>query len=491
MAQKNENPRTYRIALVIYTMGDKEKKQAGGAERVMAIIANEFTRRGHDVHLLTLVSKAVRPFYALDPRITLHPLGLASESPNPIAGIQANIRRVKGLRKALEQVAPDIVIAFTNAVGVLSILATKRADTLTNRLLPGAHTLIDMIRGTHPRRPRPIGPSRRAATSPPVVVCEHIHPSQMISRAWAIVRRGVYPLADALVVLNEDCLDYMRSHFDENVINRTLIIPNPALDPPRRHGNAPPLDTPESAREPKADPNGTPGTPPRCKTIVGLGRLVPQKGFDRLIQAFARIASKHPDWRLVIWGEGPERPRLEALRAECGLENRVELPGTTDDAFGTLRRSDLFVLSSRYEGFPMALVEALACGLPVISYACETGPEALIGRDTNDEGYCGVLIPHEGDDAQNIRALARAMDKLLDDEETRKRLSARAPQIIERFSLDKVMLLWEGLMHNLIVRREAPLRDLVFVDTPEPWPEALREALTRQRDTGRPGGDRV
>ena len=146
-----------------------------------------------------------------------------------------------------------------------------------------------------------------------------------------------------------------------------------------------------------------------------MGRLAPQKGFDLLIDAFSRVAGRHPQWSLQILGEGPDRPALERLIDVKGLAGRVVLAGWEPDPSAVLQQGDLFVLSSRFEGFPNALLEAMACGLPSVSFNCQSGPAEII-RDQID----GILVPPE-----DVPGLADAIDRALTDEALRRRLAAR------------------------------------------------------------------
>ena len=170
-----------------------------------------------------------------------------------------------------------------------------------------------------------------------------------------------------------------------------------------------------------------------------MGRLTYQKGFDVLLRAFATIAKKHPGWQLLILGEGEMRPELERLRDDLELTNRALMPGLYNPPFPLLKQSQLFVLSSRYEGFGNALIEAMGCGVAVISTDCPSGPAEII-RD----GENGLLVPTE-----DVEALATAMDRLMTDEAERNRLAARAIEVKERFSLERTLDSWESLLESI------------------------------------------
>jgi glycosyltransferase involved in cell wall biosynthesis len=181
---------------------------------------------------------------------------------------------------------------------------------------------------------------------------------------------------------------------------------------------------------------------------MAIGRLGREKGFDLLIDAFSRVARRYPAWELWVWGEGQERPSLEAQVTSLGLEGRVFLPGSTDTPWEEMQRSEIVVVPSRYEGMPNAMLEAMALGRAVVASDCASGP-----REVSDDGRCAVLVAPE-----DVTALVLALDRLMGDAEERQRIGALALSVRERYSLERVLALWEELfMHIETVRRAEPV----------------------------------
>jgi glycosyltransferase involved in cell wall biosynthesis len=176
--------------------------------------------------------------------------------------------------------------------------------------------------------------------------------------------------------------------------------------------------------------------------ILAVGRLSHEKGFDSLLRAFAVLRAAEPGLKLVILGEGRDRAKLEALRAELKLDDSVLLPGHRPST-SWLNRAVMFVLSSRYEGFPNALAEAMAAGLPGVATRC-CGPEEMI-----QDGQDGFLVP-----VDDIDAMVARMRRLLSDKPLRELLGARARQVAEtRFAPELIWNEWQNVIDQAIVNR--------------------------------------
>ena len=172
--------------------------------------------------------------------------------------------------------------------------------------------------------------------------------------------------------------------------------------------------------------------------ILAVGRLTQQKGFDILIKAFSELNFKNKI-KLIILGEGKERKNLEKLIDELDLKEQVLLYGKVDNPFIYMKYAKFFVLSSRYEGFPIVLLEALACGIPVIAANCETGPSEIIVNREN-----GLLVP-----AEDEEALKLVMEKLFYDKELYKKIKANTLKSVERFSVKNIVNEWLELFKEI------------------------------------------
>ncbi len=170
-----------------------------------------------------------------------------------------------------------------------------------------------------------------------------------------------------------------------------------------------------------------------------MGRLGSEKGFDVLINAFGAIAHRNPDWELVIYGEGAERQNLENLIRTKGLESRIRLPGKTDNPAQQLANADIFVLSSRYEGFPNVLLEALASNLCVVATDCSPSVHEIL-----QQGEFGLVC-----ETENETDLQRQLSKAIEDPELRAQYSSSARNAVARYDIDRVGAVWTQLIGEL------------------------------------------
>jgi glycosyltransferase involved in cell wall biosynthesis len=178
----------------------------------------------------------------------------------------------------------------------------------------------------------------------------------------------------------------------------------------------------------------------KAKRVVTIGRYAYQKGYDLLLQAWAEVEKHYPDWSLDIYGMG-DQTSYRQLMSDLGIDaRRCRLNGPVEDVVKTYTDSSVFVLSSRFEGFGLVLVEAMACGLPVVSFDCPAGPDEII-----TDGVDGLLVP-SGD----VHSLAGKLMTLMSDEDLRKRLGQQARQSARRYEMAAVATQWKDLFDQLM-----------------------------------------
>lgn len=178
------------------------------------------------------------------------------------------------------------------------------------------------------------------------------------------------------------------------------------------------------------------------RRVIAVGRLDYQKGFDRLIRAWKMVqhTAKFADWRLDIFGQGEWRDMLLQMIDDKGLQANAHIHSPTKDIAAEYAQSSLLVMSSNYEGFPMVMIEAMACGLPVVSFDCKCGPKDIIKHGEN-----GLLVSN-GD----IEGMAAAMMRLMEDADYRKMLSQNAQKVVDTYSEEVVMGQWVKLFSSLM-----------------------------------------
>lgn len=367
-----------KLVFFIHSMG------GGGAERVTANMANHWAGKGWDITVVTLAALSL-DFYDLHPAVRRIALNLAGDSGNVLVGLGQNLRRVVAMRQVLKQLEPDIALGMMTSSSVLLSFAAW---------------------------------GRRGAA----VGSEHVHPPQYpLSTMWESVRRRSYGLLHAVTALTGQTAAWLAAQTNARHIT---VIPNA-------------VPWPLPAQEPRLSVDSV------CRAgrpiLLAVGRLEAQKGFDSLVGVFADLAQKHPGWDLVVLGEGAQRPQLESIVQAAGMVLRIFLPGRVGNLHEWYERADLFVMSSRFEGFGNTLAEALAHGLPAVSFDCDTGPRDIVRHELD-----GLLVP-PGD----MAGLTDALDRLMGRADLRLDFGQRAVEARQRFSLERIAGLWETLFADI------------------------------------------
>lgn len=345
---------------------------AGGTEHVVNLVANHWNACRHSITIITFESPDSVPYYPFASEIAIVRLGVPPGRTSKLRSAGAIGLRVLRLRAALLRSNPDFVLSFLTRTNVMTLLAAF-------------------------------------GMAFPIVVSERNNPAvQPFGKLWKWLQTRLYPRAFGLVTMTQGALDY----FPVEARRRGWVIAN-AVDLPLNWDNR----------------RGT-------NLLAAVGRLTHQKGFDLLLEAFALIAPKHPDWRLVIWGEGDDRKALEAQRDALGLKEQVEMPGVTSRPGLWIETADVFVLSSRYEGWGIVLLEAMAAGLPVVSFECEWGPGTMVMHRVD-----GILVPRE-----NVLALAKALDEMMSDTTGREKMAAAAAVTARNYMPEYILARWDEVV---------------------------------------------
>lgn len=356
---------------------------AGGAERVASTLVNGWAGRGDTVTLMPTFSGRGGIHYDIHPNVNVSFLADLCKTNSNL--LTSKIDRLRALRRAVQTLSPDVVISFLTNVNIATLLATRLLHV-------------------------------------PVIVCERVNPFLVpMPRSQRLARRLLYPFANRVVLQTEalakECTDAFRPRW------KTWSIPNP-LSPEFQE-----IET----------PNPPLGDRP---TIIGVGRLDKQKQFDKLILAFSKVAHSNPEWDLKIIGEGPLRTPLLNLAKELQLANRVKLTGLSSNVIKDLQSSEIFALTSSYEGFPNALIEAMAAGLPCIAFDCPSGP-----REISNNGQLVVLIKKD-----DVQAFSDGLQQLITNRLQRNRLGSDARDAIQsRYSAQRILTEWDKLFAEVLI----------------------------------------
>jgi glycosyltransferase involved in cell wall biosynthesis len=346
-----------------------ESLGGGGAERVMLNLARKFSQWGHQVDLV--VASAKGPYRSQVP----HSVRLVD------LGTTRTITAILPLARYLRSELPDVLLSKVGHCNIVSLLSRKLAGSAT-RVVIGEVSLM--------------GISTKTA-------------AQLRSRLIPFFAKRLYPRADAIIAVSQGVADDLASVLDLP-FDKIDVIFDPVVTPELHERVGRPLDHHWFAR----------GAPP---VIIGVGRLDPEKDFLTLLRAF-NIVRRNRNVRLMILGEGPERLALESLAQKLGIADVVTLPGFVENPLPFVANASVLALTSRFEGLPNVIIEALACGTPVVATDCPGGTTEIL-----DGGLYGKLAP-----VGDFKEVARAIEETLENPPDSMFLKSAC----ERFSVDAI-----------------------------------------------------
>lgn len=342
----------------------------GGIARVAAMLSNEWATLGHDVHVATFEHQGAESAYPLDPAIGRHFLGGDRANVSALKFLSVNARRAFRAYRFLERTRPDVLVTHSTEAGIIGTLAG-------------------------------------AVGQVPVIIYEANNPT-LHREGWKreVLRKVCFKLGRTCVVQTRIAADWYRSHLGIEA----RIVANP-------------IDLRVFGR---------PRDAVAQNTIIAVGRLEHQKGFDLLLDAVAALPSSYDDWTLTILGEGSCRPQLEDKIRELALADRVFLPGAVRDVGDWLSKAEIYVHPARFEGLPNSMLEAMASGVCVVATPC-----GGVSAEVLESGKCGIVC-----DSTDAVALTRALQAAMDNPMVRSERGALAQAAVRKFSTANVAEIW-------------------------------------------------
>lgn len=373
----------------------------GGIERTTTAKVNWLVQNGHEVFLFLQEQYERDIYYNIDPRVKIYqakstPL---NSSKNTIRKLLEKQRHYRLLYKELSHIIqverPDIGICTdAEKYPILPIIMGK------GRTIVEFHTSREAADCGTPFKEKLMGYNRAT---------RFIAHKLRLARGWNRIAWHYY---GRLIVLSQRDKIYWQEKLK---VKNIAVIPNPS-----------PF---------------TNGTPSRCnnRTVLSLGRLSPEKNFSELLDIWASVVKRNPSWNLHIVGSGDSQSSLLVRINKLGLENNVYLTGATPEVIPFYHKASIYVMTSKFEGFPMTLLEAQATGLPIVSYDCPCGPSEII-----EDGVTGYVI-----EPSNKDAFADKLLRLMENDELRIAMGREAYKASSRYQIDTIMQTWISLFEGI------------------------------------------
>lgn len=368
---------------------------AGGVERVLTLKANYFAEHfGYDITIILTEGKDTPLFYPLSNKIKVINLNIGFEELwicSFVKKVFVYLKKQRQFKKALTKelmcIRPDITISLL-----------RREINFINDIKDGSRKIGEL----HVNRAN----YRNFEENDSNFI------KNLIAKFWMHSLVAKLKKLDRFVVLTEEDKEAWPE------LKNISVIPDPLSFLPSKYSEL------------------------KKRRVIAVGRYVYQKGFDLLLQAWSKIEKLYPDWQLAIFGDGDRTPYENQMKALGINDNSCHLNGPTSNIQQEYINSSIFVFSSRFEGFGMVLVEAMACGLPIVSFDCPCGPKDII-----KDGEDGLLVENG-----NIDLLASSLSRLMNDETLRQSMSTTGQKNAQRFCIDHIATQWRLLFESLKVR---------------------------------------
>lgn len=355
---------------------------SGGLERVLAIKSKYFSEIfGYEVHIITLNQKSIPVFYEFSSKVIFHDISVTGNCFRYIARYRRRIlERVKVIK-------PDVILVCDDGLKgfFLPLIIPKSYVLVYERHV--SKKILNNFR------------------------CSFLH--KFLLHIKSLLMDFLSLQFDRFVVLSEGSVSEWK-------LRSVDVIPNPLYFYPAK----------SSLLE--------------KKKVISVGRQSFHKGYDLLLQSWRIVHSQHPDWTIEIYGSIDENLNLNGMARQLGLYNSVRFYDPVEDISTKYLEASMYVMSSRFEGFGMVLIEAMACGLPCISFDCPCGP-----RDIITEGEDGLLVEKE-----DVKALAKGIIRLIEDKRLRTEMGYKARENVKRFSIELTMEKWEELFKSILIQRK-------------------------------------